>query len=43
MCVMDDDVQMAVLNVNELQSANVEKIRQLVRAIKSWDERRRGL
>ncbi|CUA68908.1 hypothetical protein RSOLAG22IIIB_08152 [Rhizoctonia solani] len=39
--LLDNDVRMGAVSINDVRNGNAEKIAQLVRALKSWDEKRR--
>ncbi|CAE6471462.1 unnamed protein product [Rhizoctonia solani] len=39
--LLDNDVRMGAVSINDVRNGNAEKIAQLVRALKIWDEKRR--
>ncbi|KAJ1309325.1 hypothetical protein OPQ81_004986 [Rhizoctonia solani] len=39
--LLDNDVRIGAVSINDVRNGNAEKIAQLVRALKSWDEKRR--
>ncbi|KAB5594201.1 Protein pob1 [Ceratobasidium theobromae] len=39
--LLDNDVRMGSVSINDVRNGNSEKIAQLVRALKNWDEKRR--
>ncbi|KAG9127426.1 polar growth protein [Ceratobasidium sp. 392] len=40
--LLDNDVRMGAVSINDVRNGNGEKIAQLVRALKGWDEKRRA-
>ncbi|KAG8684218.1 polar growth protein, partial [Ceratobasidium sp. 394] len=40
--LLDNDVRMGAVSINDVRNGNGEKIAQLVRSLKSWDEKRRA-
>lgn len=39
--LLDNDVRIGAVSINDVRNGNAEKIAQLVRALKIWDEKRR--
>ncbi|CAE6489172.1 unnamed protein product [Rhizoctonia solani] len=39
--LLDNDVRMGAVSINDVRNGNAEKIAQLVRALKTWDDKRR--
>jgi hypothetical protein len=39
--LLDNDVRMGSVSINDVRQGNEEKITQLVRSLKSWEEKRR--
>ncbi|CAE6427373.1 unnamed protein product [Rhizoctonia solani] len=40
--LLDNDLRIGAVSINDVRNGNTEKIAQLVRALKSWDEKRRA-
>jgi len=41
--LLDNDVKMGSVSINDIRQANRDKILQLLRALKSWEDKRKAL
>jgi hypothetical protein len=41
--LLDNDVRMGAVSINDVRNGNADKIAQLIRALKLWEEKRRAL